>query len=712
MESANIITVNEIVTAITSPEAVVLQSGRNLTVRAKITLRDGTVVDAAIKRFPAPSHARSCFNRLRGVQAKANRSYLAAQHLYRKSPDSTPEPIAFIEAPEGQSPGPSWFISRFEPGLISFKKKLIDLYACSGPCDAIMDLLRVVAENCARIHDAGFMHRDLGNQNIMLSYDPNRGEPRVMLIDLNRSRVFNGPLSTQDRARDLSRINLPSDFLRVFLEMYWRGAIPLDSFLKTERRCRRLYAIHCATRRIRHPFRITPPSPDGEYPNPKALWIWDSRSEQAVSTLRPKDRHRHQSLSRITAPIWAMMRSIVVFNRHRGFLKDLSFERSVLSFAERVFVSISADPARLERELIHLADLGCIGVHVRIYAHESKEVTDSKINAVKRLKSLNYAVTLSLVQNRDVVMHPDKWFDFCDRVLAELHDIVMWVEMLHAVNRVKWGIWSFSELRTMLGVIPQLSVKYRDVSFIGPSVIDFEWDYLAAALRCLPARANLSALSTHLYVDRRGAPEAMQGHFNALGKLQVLGAMAISTKDVHDHLIVSEFNWPLSGTREWSPVGTPYVSPGTRTNDPSVSEEDAAVYTMRYVFIGLCSGLADSMVFWSLASHGFGLVDPGTQDNDTWRERPAFKALKVFFKVFKHGHFTRAILRGENNAWAMQFVSGDGKNIIAAWSSDTSATPPTPAMPFKATKAIDMYGTEIPIPAKLSNEPVYIFDRM
>ena len=85
---------------------------------------------------------------------------------------------------------------------------------------------------------------------------------------------------------------------------------------------------------------------------------------------------------------------------------------------------------------------------------------------------------------------------------------------------------------------------------------------------------------------------------------------------------------------------------------------------MRYIFLGLCSRLADSMVFWSLAAHGFGLVDPGTKPDAEWRGRAAFKALRFFFRLFKHGHYTRAILTGEKEAWAFQFVSGDRKSVV------------------------------------------------
>ena len=309
--------------AIASPGAVVLQSGRNLTVRTTLERPGAPPVDAVVKRFPAPSAARALLNRLRGVPGKATRAFAAAQHLHRANPGLTPEPVAALETLSGGKPGPGWLVTRYEPGMTSFRARLIELYAANGPCERIMALLQTVAEACARMHDAGFMHRDLGNQNIMLAEREGRATPAVLVVDLNRARLVAGPLGTWSRARDLSRISLPSDFLRVFLEMYWRGATPPRRFLRAERLFRRLFALHCATRNLRHPLRKRSTSSEGEYPAPRDLWIWDAKSEQAVSTLRSRDRHRHQSHSRVTAPLLALLMLSPRYLRKRRLLRAL-----------------------------------------------------------------------------------------------------------------------------------------------------------------------------------------------------------------------------------------------------------------------------------------------------------------------------------------------------------------------------------------------------
>ena len=73
--------------------------------------------------------------------------------------------------------------------------------------------------------------------------------------------------------------------------MYWEAPPPRE-FLEAERAARRAFAWHTATRRLRHPLRRRAPSPEPVYPAPPDIWIWDPKSEQAVSTMRSRDRRR------------------------------------------------------------------------------------------------------------------------------------------------------------------------------------------------------------------------------------------------------------------------------------------------------------------------------------------------------------------------------------------------------------------------------------
>lgn len=687
----------------TAPEAIVLQRGRNLSVRMPFG-----AADAVVKCFPKPTPFRRLLARITREPPRARRAYDAARFLDTHAPGSTPEPLAWCTMPDGSGR----FASRYVEGLQSFTAALAKCYADHGPGTDLIALIDRVAHACRRMHDAGFFHGDLGNQNIMLT--PEGG---VLLIDLNRCRLFpEGGVPTALRARDLSRIALPSDFLRCFFEMYWQ-APPPAAFLKAERRCRLRFRIHSRTRRYRHPFRPRRPSPEPVYPHPKDIWVWDPCSEQALVTLRPRDRRRYQSPSRVFLPLAVLLRHGWRISRALRATRKTAFNHPILHFANRAFISLSADPDRFQKELDYLPQLNCPGVHLRFYAHENAETLAYKLEAVHTLHRLHYAVAVSLVQCRESVRNPQSWRTFCETVLDAVHGEVIWVEYLHAVNRVKWGIWNFRELKKLLDFLPDLCRRYQDISFLPPAVIDFEWDYFAGAvnrIHGIKAPYPFPGASVELYVDRRGPPEAFQGKFDAVGKLGLLQAILHITPAIDNHLVVTEFNWPIAGTGVWSPVGAPYESPGPRFNDPSVSETQAAAYMLRYLLLGLCSGLASSMVFWSLAAHGFGLIDPGTSPIDSWRPRPGFETLAFFFRILRNGSFYEAVRRGtaaEHRVWVLRMLDKQGRRVTVAWQVtellEQDAHRTSPHIPGHAP------ATPLPLslqPANLGFTPAAVYD--
>jgi tRNA threonylcarbamoyl adenosine modification protein YjeE len=691
---------------VADPNTKVLQGGRNLTVRANVKLEDGTEVEAAIKRFPPRSPLR-CIIEL-GKQTKAAKSFRAAEHLFCKVGNVTPEPLALIDngpAHEG------WFVSKFEQGITTFGQELIKLYNSMGPSSRLMELLQLVAEKCAAMHDSGFMHRDLGNQNIMLS---KRGVGNVvMFIDLNRSRSYNQPLTNKQRARDISRINLPSDLLRVFIAMYWRGSEPPVDFLKWENRYRRSYARHCMTRDIRHPIRRLKkkPSPDGVYPSYNDIWIWDTKSEQAIPVLKSKDRRKYQSSSRVFMSLLGIIKRAKKIKQNEKFIRSILYSQPILNFANRLFISISGDPHRFAREQQLLSELGCTGVHIRFYFHEGLGILKEKCGIVQTLSSAGYKVAITLVQNREAVLNPEKWSEFGAQALKECEKHIYWVQVGQAINRSKWGCWNYKEAARLFEPIAEWKKAYPNVKFIGPSLIDYEWDYLVGLLECLPKQVHFNAACQQLYVDRRGAPENKQGKAAAIDKLVKIRAITNTSKQFGEQLIVSEFNWPLLGTREWSPVGSPYVVHGVRTNDPSVTERDAAIFALRYVFLGLASGATASMVYWSLAAHGFGLVDPGVDEEHNqqqWRKRPAFIAFSVFFTLLKDAHFIRQIQADDSNkVWVLEFKDSNEKHIVVGWTSDALADRPMPKLDFEIKTVVDTFGKTIDVPGKLLTDPVY-----
>ena len=186
----------------------------------------------------------------------------------------------------------------------------------------------------------------------------------------------------------------------------------------------------------------------------------------------------------------------------------------------------------------------------------------------------------------------------------------------------------------------------------------------------------MHACSHHLYVDRRGAPENPQGPFATLEKCALARAIAGWTQGCEDRLVLSEVNWPLAGAGVYSPVNSPYDTPGPRQNDPSVSEDEYAAYMIRYLLITLCSGMADRVYWWRLVARGFGLIDDSNPN--AWRPRPAFHVLATFLANVGNAAFLQRLEQG--GAIWHQFQSPHGREIWIGYSPSgpLDASPPCP----------------------------------
>jgi hypothetical protein len=689
---------------VSSSSCEVLFAGRNRTVRWVLPSGERLVV----KSFGRSSPLRE-WGETWGRGGKARRTWMAARYLYGKGV-GTPEPVAFIERCTGGRRVESYFVSVDASPLVCFRDELIRLFRENPSCGPLMDLLQKVADAVRGLHDAGFIHNDLGNQNIVFPAGGSNG--RVLFLDLNRGRIRR-PVSTCQRARDLSRIHLPSDLLRVFLEMYFAPGLPSRAFQRWERFFRRVYAVHAATRRFRHPFREArvrkTQDPATVYPDPRDMWVWDDRSEQPINVYRSRDRNRMGPPGRHASVAWAGVAGFAsVWGPYRRLMQG-AFGKAV-DLRQTIGMGLSPRPDTFERERALLADLGPIPVLVRIGAHQSDPHRAFLCACVRTLQEAGFPVSVALMQDRRSVQDPARWRQFLNQTLAGVAGAVQWVEIGHAINRVKWGIWSLDEYAGLMKVTAEVLTAYPGLRVTGPAGIDFEYPFVMAALKRVPPSLHFMALSHHLYVDRRGAPENEQGLFATLEKCALARAIACASPVCDDRLIVSEVNWPLKGTGVYSPVNSPYDTPGPRRNDPSVTEDEYGHYLLRYLALSLCSGLVHSVYWWGLRARGFGLVDDADPAN--WRIRPAYRMLRHLLKGVGQSTFERRIeLKGVNSewTWALVFRRDGGERVCMAWSSH-GRIPVT--FPFRGGRVEDACGEILSDAAGdgwvLGGSPVYI----
>lgn len=583
---------------------------------------------AAVKYFPP----RTCMARLRDrrVGTRGERCWQAARHLQQHHID-TPTPLAIVQHLDT---GGEWWVTEQLPVHRSFKDKLIRLFSNPSSSEEIIALLQDVADAIRRMHACGLFHGDLGNQNILLNEDSSR----VYFIDLNRARVW-PDLSLKLRARDLSRIHLPSDLRRIFYEMIFQSRAP-QLFLKHDAACRRRYRLHSRSRKWRHPIRERRRQHERaaaeEYPDFRDIWIWDDKSMQAISTMRSRERHHYTPAGTGLQVLTSTLASAPAVWRQFKKISRQPFDSHV-EMHHRTGLAVEPSPTRWPHECAFLEQLPIMPILIRFYHHRDEADLTYRANCVKELHAKGYPVAAALVQDRHAVTSPENWQRFCRSVLKQADGVFDWVEVGHAVNRVKWGCWTGPEAAELAAVIPSLKQQYPDTDFCGPAGIDFEYHRVLSVLRAYPENIQLDALSHHLYVDRRGAPETPQAGFSTWHKCALLKAVA----DTHDRtagkILISEVNWPLKGTGIYSPVGSPYLYPGQQVGHPAVTEDQYAHYMIRYLLQTLCSGLVERVYWWNLAAHGFGLVDDKA---DPWRPRPAFTALQTWLQWTEQATFT------------------------------------------------------------------------
>jgi hypothetical protein len=155
-------------------------------------------------------------------------------------------------------------------------------------------------------------------------------------------------------------------------------------------------------------------------------------------------------------------------------------------------------------------------------------------------------------------------------------------------------------------------------------VIDFEFHFSAHALFNLH-KIFFDGLSALLNVDRRGAPENTQMGFSLLDKIALQRSMMMLSPKVGDKFYITEVNWPISGTAPFAPT----------SEHECVSEEDYALFMLRYYLLAFASRGVDAVFWHQLIASGYGLVDA----RNGLRKRLAFNVFKTMIKHLQGSKF-------------------------------------------------------------------------
>jgi hypothetical protein len=352
-------------------------------------------------------------------------------------------------------------------------------------------------------------------------------------------------------------------------------------------------------------------------------------------------------------------------------------------------VAISPTAATLPRYVDRLEELGVRSLLLRVPSWDPDPLFALR-DEFRRLGERGYTFAFALLQDRAAVVHPERWQAFLEQTAACFEELDPVLQVGHAVNRKKWGVWHPAEYLRMLEAVPAVRERHPRCRFIGPPVIDFEYyftlGFLASARHC-----DFDGIAALLYVDRRGSPDRRQyRHFDLRRKLLLLRAVVEASPHPNVPIYLTEFNWPLRGAGRHSPAG------------PQVATDEAtqAAYLVLYYLTVLATAGIEATYWWQLVARGYGLCD----DDAGWSPRPAFAALRILAATVRDGRVERLDSRSTAAGFLVQrevgmtLVAYDSRGVAGL---DLTGVPVT---------AADVEGREVDSGAlrRLNPVPVYL----
>lgn len=678
------------------PSMLRLSKGADYVVKVPINTARGEII-VALKVFKRQSWLKDRYDRKH--KSKAERSYNAARYLQEHS-IGTPAAIAWLDRWENNRLIESYFLSVYEPA-ICLRDALTDIYYQARNSAPLMELMQLVAPAIKAMHEAQFMHGDMGNQNILLPKNSDGTWAQPQFIDLNRASMPNRPLTNKERGFDLSRPILPGNYLKYLKHIYCDNKDIPRELDRYENTFRQRFERHRQSRKLRHPIRYlknrNKPPNHVAYPDSKDYWLWDDKTAQPMIALSRKEKNRERFFANSLKIIGKAISAMPSIYKHYQAIKAKSFQQQIV-LKDRIGVALHPQDTYIERELNLLTALGNPPVLIRFCRHEDEAIWDQTISLIHKLHAQGTPVMVALLQDRQAVLQPALWSAFLTKIVPAIANQTQHIEITHAFNRIKWGIWNLTEWQQLIAPAFVLQKEFPQIKLTGPACIDFEYLPVIAALKSLAPTQKFSALSHLLYVDRRGAPENPQGPFATLEKCALLKAITRATPQCEDKVIISEVNWPVENTDIWSPIVCPYATPKWQRLPSGESENNYANYMLRYIVIAICSGHVDQLFWWRLSAKGYGLVD----DQNEFKPRAAFNALQYFFVRLGDATFIKK-WPSDKSTYIMEFHNAT-QQILMVWrTKGESSDLPN----FDAQIIYDRDGNKIKV-AVISESPIYL----
>jgi hypothetical protein len=310
-------------------------------------------------------------------------------------------------------------------------------------------------------------------------------------------------------------------------------------------------------------------------------------------------------------------------------------------------------------------------------------------------------ITINIMQDREHIEDHELLEHDCNRIFNALRNDVTRFQVGTTINRAKWGFFGVDEYLKFYKVVYELRNRhFKEIQLIGPSVIDFEYHFTAHALFNMH-KIFFDGLSALLYVDRRGAPEHTQMGFSLFEKIRLQRAMMMLSAQVGKRFYITETNWPISNTAPYAPT----------SEHECVSEEEYAVFMLRYYLLSFASQQVDTVFWHQLIAPGYGLVDT----REGIRKRLAYEVFKTMLKQLQGAEFHSYGVYDERDGSYISYGVFEDRHMLTCknhigdmsilWSEHEHTihfTKPHLVVCFEGTKKVC---TEV----KVNHKPIYIY---
>lgn len=278
----------------------------------------------------------------------------------------------------------------------------------------------------------------------------------------------------------------------------------------------------------------------------------------------------------------------------------------------KVGIGVNLDKGKEQYELIKELNAKYLLVRIPLWGVDK---IDDYVNFIQGFgKDKN--ILINILQDREHIENNKLLKKNISIIFEKLQHIASEYQIGNAVNRTKWGFFAMSEYLKFYKTVQNIrDTKFPKLQIIGPSVIDFEYYYISAALFNF-YNIKFDKLSTLLYVDRRGAPNNKQyGFFNTKNKIKLLASIVKLSPKVNNEIYITEVNWPLKNTKPYAPT----------SEKECISENDYVKYMQDYIKTVKHSQQVDRVYWHQLIAPGYGLVD---NRDGVIRKTPAFNKFK------------------------------------------------------------------------------------